>query len=414
MSFMNDYALYPDDMESATEGFIDGVKDIFSKVWEAIKKFGGWLKDRLNDIKEWGIKLKQKIADKVSDVAGNQRALQLIAKIKQNTEDIALTLKSGLNIIGMADSDENKISEAYSMFASKQELAAAVIKDCSQLPNLPFMTYDIAKMAHATLYKISNENSDMAKIASDMKDLQKDATKERSKILEKFINLHSKLQACTAALFKRCASYKLPNKEENVYKTEMKNLKERNKDKGKDAKEKLYDVDAGKMGKAEADKLKNMASDSKANVWNEISKQYKKYKKTIENNGNESEEKFTAEVEEIARTEVENSKQYAELVSATGGHGSHYQTGFYRMVRGAIDKAARQHVKDLVKANKDQKKNSAKESAIDNIVTDFIYQQAYENAYNDLESRADAAFEAAYDDFESSFDSDDNDSVFDD
>lgn len=392
-AFDNDYSLFPEYDEPATEGVLG---DIFSKIWEALKAFGNKIKDAINWVLDLGKLIKSKIAENRENKSGDPAAERLVASITKNINEMskvmlaALKDKSGNNVAGNAKSlHSEKLRKAL-------ELSAETIADMKQLPKCT-MSYKMASTAYMSLKALLADNTDMMKAVKAIESIQKDKdgklTEENNANLDKFMNVHSKLRACVNALMNYLRKI-APN---GAVAKAMNQFDKDNKGK-KNPKE--Y-ADMGIKG-MKANIKSDLAAGDKANAKAEkaalkIAKQYAKDPKVKEANGGKAmSDTQLAEYVEQRLADTTTAGRIAQLTNNPAELIA-YTSSLINV--SSMTTYLRQH-----KANEsaDEERGAMLYEAIRESVLEDLYNEALENA--------DAAFDA-YDDADV-FD-DDDDSVFD-
>lgn len=229
MNFDNDLTLYPDEFDAATEGLGDVIKSGLGKLkqialaaLDQIKKFGAWIRSKIDALIAWGKRMKEEAAQKKEET-GDETASRHIDIIKNDINGLAdkmidmldtvADLKSTIN--DLPDSDQSTGAQAakagiagmaskyYGAMNEALKDSARTINLIKDLPHIK-MTYKGTAYAYTEMKKLSDKNSKMATTVDRINKAKEDGTVDaKEKCLSKFIGIHQKLQACTKALLNK-------------------------------------------------------------------------------------------------------------------------------------------------------------------------------------------------------------------
>lgn len=231
MNFDNDLALYPDEFDVATEGLGDAIKSGLGKLKQLglaaidqIKRFGAWIKSKIDALIAWGKQLKEEAAQKKEETSDETAKryvslirndintladqmidmLDIVAELKAEARDAQNDPSASAQTRGLAGPMTNGgIAKCYSLMNEALKDSAKTVSMIKELPRIK-MTYKGTAETYLEMKKLSDKNSKMATTVDRINKAKEDGTVDaKEKCLSKFIGIHQKLQACTKALLNK-------------------------------------------------------------------------------------------------------------------------------------------------------------------------------------------------------------------
>ena len=400
-TFENDLSLYPE-FDEATEGFKDVVQNVghaigsaASAVWNAIKAFGAWIAKQMQKLIEWGKALKR---DKLINPEADAKAHNLSIRISNDISILAQDMDSILTDIAKAretanpydknNSDETiknsnaEITKGYEKMNTALKKSGEIASELKQLPKMK-MSYSTCGAIYNNMKRISDENSNMYKVASSIRSgMESGRLDSKQKALTRFLNLYGKLRKCTEALL---AKFYGMSSSDSAVKQKVDDINESNKKQPNDK----------KVNPIDSVNPEDVASDVKASAGNTVSSIAKKLsdpKFTKINNGNpiNANEWINYVVDKAKHDAEDNPKNKSKQLIAQR------LSNKQQMLLYVLSVTNVSNVKKWIK-NKSAIGTKSNESADDSAFNDIIYNNIkegiLEDAYLETEEEVDAAFE---------------------